>query len=112
MGFFKADEFARKDVLPGIRVGSVRLENLMLTHFTFKAGSVVPAHSHPHEQITYLVEGEMEFKLDGETRLIRAGEGCAVPPGSEHGVRALTDAAAIDCWHPIREDYIVRGTES
>ena len=107
MGFFKAGELVRKDVLPGIRVGSVHLADLMLTHFTFKAGAVVPMHSHPHQQITFLVEGEMEFTLEGEPRLIRAGEGCVVPPGTQHSVRALTEAAAIDCWHPIREDYIV-----
>jgi quercetin dioxygenase-like cupin family protein len=107
MGFFNADGFPRKDVLSGIRVGSVRLENLMLTHFTFKAGAEVPEHSHPHEQITLMIEGEMEFTFCGETRRIRAGDGCAVPPYAKHSVRAITDAKAVDCWHPIREDYIV-----
>ena len=110
MGFFKADAFARKEVLDGITVGSVRLENLMLTHFTFKAGAAVPEHSHPHQQITFLLKGEMEFTLEGEMRLIRAGEGCAVPPNARHGVLALAEAEAIDCWHPVREDYIVGGT--
>jgi len=109
MGFFNANQFPRKHVLEGIRVGSVRLENLMLTHFTFKGGAAVPPHSHPHEQITLMIEGEMEFTFSGETRKIRAGEGCAVPPNVTHSVRAITDAAAVDCWHPIREDYIVPG---
>jgi quercetin dioxygenase-like cupin family protein len=109
MGFFNANQFPRKQVLEGIRVGSVRLENLMLTHFTFKAGSAVPPHSHPHEQITLMIEGEMEFTFDGETRRIRAGGGCAVPPNVTHSVAAITDAVAVDCWHPIREDYIVPG---
>jgi quercetin dioxygenase-like cupin family protein len=107
MGFFSAGQFPRKNVLEGIRVGSVRLENLMLTHFTFEAGAAVPEHAHPHEQITLMIEGEMEFTFDGETRRIRAGEGCAVPPNVTHSVRAITKAAAVDCWHPIREDYIV-----
>jgi quercetin dioxygenase-like cupin family protein len=110
MGFFKTDAFTRKDVLPGITVGSVHLSDLMLTHFTFKAGAAVPDHSHTHQQITFLVRGEMEFTLEGETRLLRAGEGCAVPPGARHAVRALTEAEAVDCWHPIRGDYIVDGT--
>jgi len=107
MGFFNANDFPIKDVLPGIRVGSVRLENLMLTHFTFKAGAVVPVHSHRHEQISLLIEGEMEFTLEGETRRIGPGEGCAVPPNAKHSVLAITDSKVIDCWHPIREDYIV-----
>ncbi len=110
MGFFKTDAFTRKDVLPGITVGSVHLADLMLTHFTFKTGAAVPEHSHPHQQITFLVRGEMEFTLEGEMRLLHAGEGCSVPPDARHAVRALTEAEAVDCWHPIREDYIVGGT--
>jgi quercetin dioxygenase-like cupin family protein len=107
MGFFNANQFRRKKVLEGIDVGSVRLDNLMLTHFTFKAGAAVPEHSHPHEQITLMISGEMEFTFNGEKRRIRAGDGCAVPPNARHSVRAVTDAVAVDCWHPIREDYIV-----
>jgi quercetin dioxygenase-like cupin family protein len=108
MGFYNTSGLARKDVLEGIRVGSVRLEKLMLTHFTFEEGAAVPPHSHPHEQITLLIEGEMEFTFDGETRKIHAGDGCAVPPNVTHSVRAVTRATAVDCWHPIREDYIVQ----
>jgi len=108
MGFYDADRFVRKDVLKGIRVGSVFLDNLMLTHFTFEAGAVVPPHAHPYEQITFLVAGEMEFTFRGETKKIGPGEGCAVPPNETHSVKALTHAVAIDCWHPVREDYIVK----
>jgi quercetin dioxygenase-like cupin family protein len=107
MGFFQCDRFPRKDVLPGIRVGSVHLDGLMLTHFTFVRGAAVPEHSHPHEQITLVLSGEMEFRLEGETRRLGPGSGCAVPPGTNHSVVALTDAVAVDCWHPVREDYIV-----
>jgi quercetin dioxygenase-like cupin family protein len=110
MGFFNVSQFSRKQVLEGIQVGSVRLENLMLTHFTFKAGAAVPPHSHPHEQITLMIGGEMEFTFNGETRKIRAGDGCTVPPNVTHSVRAVTDAVAVDCWHPIREDYIIPET--
>lgn len=107
MGFFSTGEFKRKEVLPGIRVGSAFLENLMLTHFTMEAGSVVPPHSHPHEQISFVVSGELDFTLEGETRRVGPGEGCAVPAGVRHEVRVLKQAVVIDCWHPVREDYIV-----
>jgi quercetin dioxygenase-like cupin family protein len=109
MGFFALADLKPKDVLDGIRVRSVHLEHLMFTHFTFKAGALVPVHSHPHEQISFLLEGEMEFTFEGETRRIKPGQGCTVPPNAKHSVRALTDAAVIDCWHPVREDYIVPG---
>ena len=107
MGFFNADDLSRKEVLPGIRVGSAFLRNLMLTHFTMETGSVVPSHSHSHEQISFVVSGELDFTLEGETRRVRAGEGCAVPAATVHSVKVIREAAVIDCWHPIREDYIV-----
>jgi quercetin dioxygenase-like cupin family protein len=110
MGFFNADQFKRKEVLPGIRVGSAFLDNLMLTHFTMEAGSVVPPHSHPHEQISFVISGELDFTLEGETRRVGPGDGCAVPAGARHEVRILKEAVVIDCWHPVREDYIVGDT--
>ncbi len=111
MGFFRADQFKRKEVLPGIRVGSAFLEKLMLTHFTMEAGSVVPPHAHPHEQISFVVSGELDFTLEGEMRRVGPGEGCAVPAGVRHEVRVLKPAVVIDCWHPVREDYIVGDPE-
>ncbi len=107
MGFFDAGKLPRKEVMKSIRMGSVYLQDLMFTHFTFEAGAEVPTHSHPHEQISFLIEGEMEFTFDGETRRIRPGEGCTIPSHVPHSVRALTPAVVVDCWHPIRSDYIV-----
>jgi quercetin dioxygenase-like cupin family protein len=107
MGFFNAVELSRKEVLPGIRVGSVFLKDLMLTHFTMEAGSVVPSHSHPHEQISFVVSGVLDFTLEGETRRVRSGEGCAVPAGAGHSVKVVEEAVVVDCWHPLREDYII-----
>jgi quercetin dioxygenase-like cupin family protein len=107
MGFFEADGFPRKEVLPGIRVGSVFLGNLMLTHFTMETGSDVPPHSHPHEQISFVVSGVLDFTLAGETRRVGSGAGCAIPSGVVHSVNVVEEAVVIDCWHPIREDYIV-----
>ena len=107
MGFFDANRLKRRTILPGIKMGSVHLKHLMLTHFTFEAGSAVPDHAHLNEQITLIISGELEFTLNGETRIVRAGEGATVPSNTTHRVRAITDVVAVDCWHPVREDYII-----
>jgi quercetin dioxygenase-like cupin family protein len=67
-----------------------------------------PFHSHPHEQITYIAEGELLFLAEGEeTRKLVAGDLFAVPSGIPHTVQVLSKRARlIDTFHPIREDFL------
>jgi quercetin dioxygenase-like cupin family protein len=67
-----------------------------------------PFHSHPHEQITYIAEGDLFFLAEGEeTRRLGAGDLFAVPSGVPHAVQLLSPRARlIDTFHPIREDFL------
>jgi quercetin dioxygenase-like cupin family protein len=47
----------------------------------------------------------LEFALDGETRVLRAGEGASVPPDAAHQAVALEPTSVLDAWYPQREDY-------
>ncbi|MCR4405530.1 MAG: cupin domain-containing protein [Anaerolineae bacterium] len=59
-----------------------------------------------HEQITYVLEGTMDFTLGSETRILRAGDGVCIPPNTPHSARILeAPTRALDAWHPVREDY-------
>jgi quercetin dioxygenase-like cupin family protein len=79
----------------------------MMTFFEFKPNTVIPSHKHPHEQITYVIEGEMEFTVEGETKILRAGGGVAIYSNQEHSARVLDKPTrAVDAWYPIREDYL------
>jgi quercetin dioxygenase-like cupin family protein len=78
----------------------------MITFFDFAPGSEIPEHAHPHEQITYVIEGAMEFHLGDEMRILRAGDGVCSPPGVRHGAVVLAEgASALDAWYPRREEY-------
>jgi quercetin dioxygenase-like cupin family protein len=112
MGFFNVRELPKKKVSAGISVASVKLDNVMVTYFEFEQGKTIPLHSHPHEQITLILEGEMQFIMGAQTKRIGAGEGVTVPPQVSHSAVALTPVVAIDAWHPIREDYIVPSSSS
>ncbi|MBN1955229.1 MAG: cupin domain-containing protein [Anaerolineae bacterium] len=106
MDFFCVDDLPAVEMLPGLTRRAVWLENVMITFFTFEPNTVIPAHAHPHEQITYVVEGALEFTLGGETRLLRSGEGVCIPLAVQHGARVLDEPAfVLDAWHPPREDY-------
>ena len=106
MPFFETRSLPVAAPLPGVTRRAVWLEGVMLTVFDFEPGAVVPEHAHPHEQITFVLEGELVFTLGTETRVIRAGDGVTIPANVPH--RAVTGPVptrALDAWNPIREDY-------
>ena len=106
MSFFTVNELPETEMLPGVVRRAVYQEHAMMTFFEFEPGSVIPEHSHPHEQITYVVRGAMEFTLGGEKRVLRAGDGVSCPPDAPHGAIVLDEpTVALDAWYPLREDY-------
>ena len=105
MPFFKVDDLPVTEMLAGVFRRAVYLEKVMLTFFEFEPGQEIPEHSHPHEQISYVLEGEMNFTLDGETRTLRAGEGATIPSNTPHSATFSGPARVVDAWHPVREDY-------
>lgn len=67
-----------------------------------------PHHSHPHEQITYVAEGEILFLAEGQApaRMV-AGDLFAVPPNVPHSIQLLSRTARlVDTFNPIREDFL------
>ncbi|HET90988.1 MAG TPA: cupin domain-containing protein [Chloroflexi bacterium] len=106
MTFFRMDGLPGTEMLPGVLRRAVYLDHVMMTFFEFEPGKIVPEHSHPHEQITYVVRGAMEFTLGDETRTLHAGDGACCPPGVPHQAVVLdAPTLAIDAWYPLREDY-------
>jgi len=74
-------------------------------YFTIEAGTDLPAHSHPHEQWTHLIQGELEFTIGDETMVLQPGMAALIPSGVVHSGKALTECRAIDCFLPVREDF-------
>jgi quercetin dioxygenase-like cupin family protein len=106
MRFFRTDDLPPAQMLPGVTRRAVYLEDVMLTFFEFEPHAIVPEHDHPHQQITYILSGAMEFNLDGKKRQLIAGDGVLIPPGTPHAAVILDEPCrALDAWHPIREDY-------
>lgn len=106
MTFFNVDELPGTEMLPGVTRRAVYLDHVMLTFFEFAPGSIVPEHNHPHEQITYVIHGAMEFHLGAEMQVLRAGDGVCIPPGTTHKAVILDEPTiALDAWYPVREEY-------
>ena len=69
------------------------------------ANTVVPMHSHPHAQTTYVMEGRFEFTVGNETTILEAGMVALIPGEAVHGGRTLTACRVIDVFSPARDDY-------
>jgi quercetin dioxygenase-like cupin family protein len=80
---------------------------IMLVEFRFDAGVSAPLHSHPHEQVGYVVSGEIDLIMDGiERTRLTAGGSYYVAPNVRHGIVTYAPTVLIDCFTPIREDFL------
>jgi quercetin dioxygenase-like cupin family protein len=80
---------------------------MMLVQFTFPAGVSTPIHSHAHEQVGYVVSGAIDLLMDGfETTRLTPGGSYYVAPNVRHGIITYAPTVLIDCFTPIREDFL------
>jgi quercetin dioxygenase-like cupin family protein len=54
-------------------------------------------HWHPGEEVIYVLEGRLEYEIDGDPgRIVSAGEALTVPAERVHSVRNLGDGNAVE----------------
>src|SRR6266566_566473 len=86
-------------------------QNIMLARVLLKKGCIVPEHSHPNEQLTYIAEGALKFWIDGKEVVVNAGEVLTIPPNMPHKAEALEDTVDFDVFNPPRADWM-SGTDA
>ena len=79
--------------------------DLMLVRHLMDKGWMGAKHSHPHEQLVYVVSGYIRFTGGGKTFDARTGDSFVVPGGVEHQASALEDSEVLDVFTPFREEY-------
>jgi len=101
------DALDKEDLGPLIQRRYVLGEGLMIAHVYMQAGNVVPEHAHENEQMTYILEGEMEMRIgDADPVVVHGGEVVCIPPNVPHSALALTDLLDVDVFTPPRQDWI------
>jgi quercetin dioxygenase-like cupin family protein len=107
--FHRWSDMPRERVTDEIDRRVITGERMMLAHVYLKKGSVVPRHSHENEQLTYILEGALRFKIgaDGaEVIVVRAGEVLVIPSNVPHEAEALEDTLDVDVFNPPRQDWL------
>ena len=105
MPFVDLEAVESREPIPGTKVKFVHSDAMTMAYWTFEPGTDLPVHSHPHDQVTNVVEGELELTLEGETRTLRPGMVAVIPSNAVHSARSVTLCRLIDVFHPVREDY-------
>ena len=93
-------------IFPGVDIYTACGEQMMLSLVEMEPFAVVEEHSHPHEQMGLMLEGEADFTIGGQPQRIVAGQMWRIPGGVPHKVVAGDrPVRALDVFHPPREDY-------
>jgi quercetin dioxygenase-like cupin family protein len=106
MYFIDESGVSKKTIAPGVDIRVVSGEKAQMSFVTLTPGSQVPMHSHPHEQLGVVLEGEFDLVIGGERKTIRKGDTYVIPGGVVHGVPEVqTRSVALDVFSPPREEY-------
>ena len=85
-----------KEVFPGLKGKLIHGKNI----------SWVPEHSHIHEQIMYVLEGEFRLSIEEKSKVYKKNDYVVISSNVSHEGEAITDCKLMDVFSPVREDYI------
>jgi len=106
---YRWDAMPKEKVTDAIDRRLVTGERSMLAHVYLAADSVVPRHSHDHEQFSYILQGALHFWIgedESEEVVVRAGEVLHIPSNVPHKAKALEDTIDLDVFTPVRQDWL------
>ncbi len=99
------DDIKTQEIAPGFFSKLIHTQNNTINFIEVKAGCSAKLHQHIHNQCAFVIEGEFEMTINGETRILTPSSFVIIPSNAVHGGRAITDCKLIDIFDPVREDY-------
>ena len=106
MEHYTWDKLDKEVLNPRIWRKIITGERAMVAQVFIAKGAVVPEHHHESEQITYILEGALEFEIEGRTIVVSAGQVLRIPSRVPHRAVALEDTLDLDIFSPIRVDWL------
>jgi quercetin dioxygenase-like cupin family protein len=95
------------EILPGLTFQPILGDKVMANFVRLEPNTEAPVHWHDEEQITFVIEGEFEFEVAGEKRVMRRGDSVVIPPNVPHGARTHdVTCLEVDVFHPPRRGLL------
>jgi quercetin dioxygenase-like cupin family protein len=105
MSFFDIQSITPKSPAEGVEIRVIPGEKMTFAYFNLAPGSVVPEHSHPHEQIGTVLKGSIELTIAGEKKVVTAGGAYHIPGDVVHSGKTQNEPSeVIEVFAPARED--------
>lgn len=92
-------------LVPGVTMRPLFGDGAMLNLLEFEPGARVPEHAHPHEQLGYVLEGELVLAIGGVEHHLGPGDAYAIPGGVGHAAWSDDPCLVLDVFQPVRDDY-------
>jgi quercetin dioxygenase-like cupin family protein len=104
---YRWESLPREEVRPGVTRAAFRGDNALMVMNWLEPGMEIRPHSHPFEQLAYILAGRVRFTVGGEVVEVGAGEVLRIPPDVVHCGEPVGDETAInlDVFAPVRDDY-------
>ncbi len=94
-----------QEIRPGFFGKLIHGDKGTVSIWDIKQGSRLDMHHHMHEQITYLLEGELEMNIGDIDYVLTPGCYHVIPSNIPHNAFAKTDVKVMDFFSPARDDY-------
>ncbi len=102
---FNWEGMRMREVVPGYHARVLHADQMTFVLWEVDSGSVLPEHSHEHEQVLQVFEGIFEIVIEGEKHEVHPGEIIRIPSNALHSGTARTWCKMLDAFAPKREDY-------
>ena len=106
---FRWQDLPLETLSPTISRKLITGDRMMIAHVYLKKGAHVPRHQHENEQLTYILEGALRFRIGedlSEEQIVRAGEVLFIPSNVWHEAEAIEDTLDVDVFNPPRQDWL------
>lgn len=105
--YVQLESISPVEFVPGLGFRPVLGQRAMTNFVSFAPGAVAPKHVHEEEQIVIILDGEMEFDLDGDVRTMRKGDVAVIPAWVPHGAWTVnTTCEEVDVFCPPRQSLL------
>jgi quercetin dioxygenase-like cupin family protein len=106
MYFLDPSERETRELAPGARIRAFSGDNMTLSLVELDPNSLVPNHTHPHEQGGIVIDGELEMSIGGASKILKPGDIYIIPGEVEHWAKTKTSSAKVlDIFSPVREEF-------